>query len=330
MKICLIRLDKIGDLVSTLPVDQIPELKGHTVRWVIAEGLGFLAKRADPHREFFEIPLPNTALAQKKLRDYLREEKFDLAVFFYGPWWVSKILWQAHVPRRFGRRSQWHSYLLLNEGLRQSRSQGLRHEADYNLELLLAALKGAIGREEIAQGRTAPVLSLRPGTFRHLFEKFELHGQDYFVVHPGMAGSALNWPTKNYVTLIDQLKIEKEVVITGTKADERWLAPLKERFGQDPRVQILQDQLSLDELLFILKNSAGVVAPSTGILHLAASVGVPCVGIYSPIASQNPRRWGPRGHHAHFLLAKCPEGTPESKMNLESVTPEQVIECLRP
>lgn len=327
MKIALIRLDKIGDLIATLPVDQIPELEGHQVHWVINESLNFVAQNALPARAFTGLPLQNPADAKKKLQAFLQDFKPDLAVFFYGPWWVSKILWQSKVPRRFGRRSQWHSYLFLNGGVRQKRSLSERHEADYNLELLLAALGNPqTAHEQIQKGRQAPHLQMQAPLARQLFEKYEIGSSKYYVVHPGMAGSALNWPTAHYISLIDHLKLEKEVIITGTRADEKWLAPLKTHFAKDERVQFLQDQLSPSELLFILKNAAGVVAPSTGVLHLASSLGVPAVGIYSPVLPQHPRRWGPRGEKSRALLA---EFSKDQAPSLASVTPQQVLECLR-
>lgn len=326
MKIALIRLDKIGDLVSTLPVDQIPELQGHEVRWVISKGLGFLPARAEPARSFTEVPLNDPHEGSKALRIFLDEFKPELAVFFYGPWWVSRTLWSAGVPRRFGRRSQWHSYLFLNEGLRQSRSQGLRHEADYNLELLLVALKGPDGSREVAEGRSAPHLTLSAGTRRHLFERFDLRSNSYYVVHPGMAGSALNWPTDHYVSLVRELKKEKTVALTGTAADEPWLRELKAEFAGDPSVRLLQGKVDLEELLFILKSSSGVVAPSTGVAHLAASLGVPLVGLYPPVRVQHPRRWGPRGPRATALV---PEGPADAPDIMSRLRPEQVMECLK-
>ena len=45
-----------------------------------------------------------------------------------------------------------------------------------------------------------------------------------------------------------------------------------------------------------------VVAPSTGVLHLAAALGVPAIGIYSPLKVEHPRRWAPRGPRATFLV----------------------------
>ena len=82
MKIVLIRLDKIGDLVSTLPVDQIPELTGHEVRWVIGQGLGFLPKQSRPDRQYIELPLAQPRQAQALLHKFLKDEKPDLAVLF--------------------------------------------------------------------------------------------------------------------------------------------------------------------------------------------------------------------------------------------------------
>lgn len=297
MKICLIRLDKIGDLVSTLPVDQIPELAGHDVRWVISEGLGFIPAHADAPRRVFELSLRDPRAAERRLFDFLKAEKPDLAVVFYAPWWASRALWRARVPRRFGRRSWWHSYVFLNEGLRQSRSKAERHEADYNFELLLAALRIPRG------ARPTPVLRLVAPAMPELLARFSLERGGYYVVHPGMAGSAINWPAPSYAALIRLLMARKPVVLTGTASDEPWLGPLRQEFAGSRDVTILQDRLSATELLVVLANAAGVVAPSTGVVHLAASLGVPALGLYSTVVVQRPTRWAPRGPRAGFVTA---------------------------
>ena len=50
----LIRLDKIGDLVVTLPADEQPALQGYDHR-VVAKGMGFVPAHADPPRRYFEL-----------------------------------------------------------------------------------------------------------------------------------------------------------------------------------------------------------------------------------------------------------------------------------
>lgn len=302
MKAIFLRLDKIGDLIATLPVDQMPWLRERNiaVKWVIAKGLGSIAKVAEPAREFIELDLKDKKASTKRLIEYLKFEKPDVVVVFYAPWWVGYACLRAGVPLRVTRRSQWHSFLFFNRGLRQSRSLAEKHEADYNRELVECAFDQPPGM--------TPFLTLNPPIKRQLFEKYALQPNEYFVIHPGMAGSALNWPQSHYSILIEKLINAGTVVITGTAADDPYLTELRPQWEKNPRVRWLQNQLSMDELMSLLKTARGVVAPSTGVLHLAASMNTRAVGIYSPILVHRAKRWGPRGLHATALSPSvdCP------------------------
>lgn len=315
MKVVLIRIDKIGDLIATLPVDQLSWInqKSFQIKWVISKGLGWIPRCADPVREYFEIDSNNPKIAAQQLEQYLKSEKPDAVVVFYAPWWVSLACWKANVPLRVTRRSQWHSYLFFNRGLRQSRSKAEKHEADYNRELVEYAFEQKINIKPEA----TPVLKLAPTTHRHLFEKFALKSGEYFIVHPGMAGSALNWPQSHYSTLIEKLINAGTVVITGTKGDEPFLNELRPEWEKHPQVRWLQSQVNMDELLSLLKSARAVIAPSTGVLHLAAAIGTKCVGIYSPVTAHSAVRWGPRGPQAHFIapLSNEPDCMSTIKVN---------------
>lgn len=314
VKTIFIRIDKIGDLIATLPVDQHPSLKEKNIssQWVIAKGLGFLPTQASPPRQFFELDPKDEKVSRKKLIEFLCSEKPDAVVTFYAPWWVNYACWKAGVPLRIGRKSQWHSFLFLNRGLRQSRSLAEKHEADYNRELVEYGLQLPIA--------PTPTLKLDPPVIRRLFEKFEIKNQDYVVVHPGMFGSALNWPQSRYNELIEKLTEKTTVVITGTKNDDPYHTEIRPKWEHHARVRYLQDKLNFEELLSVLKTSKGVVAPSTGVLHLAASLEVPCVGLFSPIREHSAVRWGPRGSHAIAL-------TPQSEMN--EISADQVLKALK-
>lgn len=301
MKVLLIRLDKIGDLICTLCVDQIPFLKDHEVQWAIAKGLSFVPDNADPQRKYIELSKDNWQESLKALRSYLQDYKPDVAVSFQAPWWVNYALWRENVPTRAGVLSQWHSFLFLNKGLRQRRSLATQHEADYNLELLLHAFsdKQKIPREE------TPVLKLIAPENPGLFVQHSLKPQQYVVVHAGMAGSALNWPTAQYIEFIEQAAQKLPVVLTGTPADEPWLTEIKAHFQHDSRVVVLQNKLKATELMTILKNAKAVVAPSTGVAHIAASLGGKVLGLYSPLRVQHPRRWAARGDKVQIFLPRA-------------------------
>ena len=285
----LIRLDKIGDLVSTIPVDEHELLKDYEISWVISKGMGFIAEQALPQRKYLELNAKSKLISLIKLIQFLKLKKPSLAISFQAPWWVTFALWFTGIPVRAGTKSQWHSFLFLNRGLRQKRSQATQHESSYNLDLLFYAFEKQNSKPELAAK-----LKLQ-ASVEIKISKWDLSTKKYFVVHPGMAGSALNWKIQNYIDLIKQLKNQSPVVITGTLADESWLTEIKKEFQLNPQVKILQNKLTSLELLSVLKEARAVIAPSTGVLHLAAALGTKSIGIYSPVQVQNQIRWKARG-----------------------------------
>jgi len=325
-----IRLDKIGDLVSTLPVDQLVGSK-YNIVWMISKGLGFVAQSSVPPRQFIELDKSKPWNSFWILFEFLKETRPELAVSFQGPWWVSFALWIARVPKRVGRFSQWHSFLFFNSGLRQKRSLSEKHEADYNADLVNQALEQS--------SQPAPILKLQAPPISRLLSEHRLEKKNYFVVHPGMAGSALNWPIPNYIQLIRELLEKGEIVaVTGTAGDEPWLSEIKSLFRDHLGFRNLQNQLSSLQLLEVLAEAAAVFAPSTGVLHLAASLGTPVVGIFSPVKSQSSVRWKARGPKVKILEGEfsCPHPQQCQKENctyphaLGNISVEAVLKILNP
>ena len=302
------RMDRIGDLILTLPVDRIaPDAD---VTWWITAGLGFIANSARPPRQFKELPRRIKVSEFLHLLIETRRQKFDAAIVFHAPWWVSFLLWLARIPIRAGVKSQWHSFLFLNHAVRQKRSRAEASELEYNFRLVEKVFdleEGTLKREP---------LCLSPASDEFVATTLAKHGlqkNEYFVVHPGMGGSALNWPIEHYTSFIQKLRSKATVVITGTASDEPYLAPLRERLaaphdGEHP-IAWLDKRLSGPELVAVLSAARAILAPSTGVVHIAASTGRPTFGIYSPVRVQHPRRWGPQGLNAKAFLpavTNCP------------------------
>lgn len=323
-KVLLIRLDKIGDLICTMCVDQVSFLKDCDVQWVISTGLSFVPDNADPKRSYLELSKEDWKTSVVLLRRFLREFKPDVAVSFQAPWWVNYALWVEKIPIRAGVKSQWHSFIFLNKGLRQKRSRAVQHETDYNLDLLLHAFSI---NEALLQEK-APVLKLVAPQDPALLDKFKLSANNYVVVHPGMAGSALNWPIANYISFIMEASKSLQVVLTGTPADEPWLTEIKETFKGHPHVLNLQSQLKPTELFTILKNAKAVVVPSTGVAHIAASLGIPVLGIYSPMRVQHPRRWAARGVHVHIFVPENQDPDSVDLRCMDKIEPQDLLKVL--
>lgn len=321
-------MDRLGDLVCTLPVDQHPHLTqpNQTIHWLVAQGLEPVVESATPSRLFWSLPLKFSIQSLMALIQKLKIESYDQVILFYAPWWVALACWWVGIPHRHSPRSRWYQLLFFNRTLKQKRSRSEKHEADYNWDLLHWSLTGIHPAPTVT-----PILSLKSSA-----PLPETLPENYIVVHPGMGGSALNWPTHFYLDLIKKLHAQgQKIVITGTTIDQPWLSPLEKPLSSLEGVFWMVGKLDLKSLIAVLAQSSATIAPSTGVLHLAASTGTKTIGIYSPIRVQTPVRWGPRGSKAQAITPSpsilcpatthCLEKACRHYPCLETITPDQIL-----
>jgi ADP-heptose:LPS heptosyltransferase len=307
-KVLLIRLDKIGDLICTLPVDQILDPAAYEVTWVVQKGMGSIVDFGVKSRKYLELDKSKKGLSSGIFKRFLKDNQFDIVISFQSPWWINFLLYMSGIPKRIGPLSKWHSFMFLNHGLNQSRSSSTQHEFDYNLDLV-KKLTGPISEKS-----ENIVFQFRKPSSSRWIEQFDL-GPRYVVVHPGMMGSALNWKQHQYSKKIQELVDEHYIVaITGTQSDDSYLTQIRRQWAEHPQIRWLQGRLDFERLLEVIYYSEKVIAPSTGVAHIAASLGKSLDAIYSPIRVHHPKRWGPRGItpansdqvRIHLPNIKCP------------------------
>lgn len=300
-KALFIRLDRLGDLILTLPSDQLLELrKSYSIDWVIPKGLNFVLEASKEERKYKEW---DKDFHWKNFFFYLsqiKQEKYDAVVVFQSHWWVMLLCFIARIPIRVGQKSKLASFIFLNKAIRQKRSNSNKNELEYNVELVQSGLNL---KDENTENLFLELISQKiPESLNELTEK------NYIVVHPGMGGSALNWPTEKYIALIEKLSAKNiQVIVTGTEIDKKYVDPIIAALEVKPLN--LLGQLSGSELIDLLAKALAVIAPSTGVVHIAAATGVPTIGIYPPIQVQSPIRWGAKGKNVKILSPeiKCPE-----------------------
>lgn len=299
-KTLCIRIDRIGDLVLTMSSDFELRARGDDVTWLISRGLSFIAQQAQPPRAFYQVPSGFSWIAFLELVGWLRRQRFDSAIVFHAPMWIYFAVFFSGIPVRAGRWSQWFSFLTLNHGYRQSRKSGERSELFFNFQLVQKCLLGQTKGTE----KTHP-LKLRPFLNRTELANWGLR-TPYVVIHPGMMGSARNWDAQLYRGLAENLMTDYQVVITGTAGDRQYWQPLADHF--QGRALCLAEKLSTQDLVGVLGHAALVVAPSTGVVHLAAAAGTATLGLYPPVKNQDPVRWGPKGDKVMTLVppVDCP------------------------
>jgi len=117
----------------------------------------------------------------------------------------------------------------------------------------------------------------------------------YMVVHPYPRNRYKCWPTDGWVTAIRHAAAGGlRVVMTGgdgTDEQDCICDILDSGAGED--TVDLSGKLTVRQVSDVLTDAALYLGPDTGITHLAAAHGIPCVALYGPT---NPVYWGPWPH----------------------------------
>lgn len=306
MKVLVTRTDRLGDLVLSLPV--LDHIKAARPEWsvqvLVAPGAVPLVENDPAVDKVWTWAAGDLCLRRDLLRAF-RQEKFDAAVMLQYHRELATLLKGARIGRRYGPLSKLGSWFLLNRGLVQNRSRCRRHEMEYNLDLA-ARLTGAA----VAAGAT-PRLVLAPGQreLGRVFRREEAPAAEVVVfVHPGSGGSALDWEPERFAGVANSLADLPgfRVFVTGAEGDARIIARLRPRLEE--RVKVLLDRFELREFLGVLSAGDLFIGPSTGPLHMAAALGLATVGLYPPVSTMGPGRWGPRGALARAVVPPvvCP------------------------
>jgi ADP-heptose:LPS heptosyltransferase len=277
----------------------------------------------------------------------LRAGKYDLALVLHAPAAVAFALVAAKIPVRVGPLSKWYSLLAYTCGIRQARSQVEMHEADYNLQLLRP-----LGIE-VGSRTVAPRVAVSTEADREVSQwldqsHVDLRERPWVAVHPGMGGSALNWPDSHYEELVSLLLEDgRGVIVTGGPTEQGVLEKYQRLFAERSSFRTFGGAQAADvqRLAALYGKMSLVIAPSTGPLHLAAAMQTPVVTFYPPIRVQSALRWGPyfaheatTGDHRSSVFVpevycgqefKCLGAPCASYPCMKSITVDQVVDAVR-
>lgn len=300
--ILLVRTDRIGDVVLSLPAaallkDLYPGCRITFLAREYTAPLIALSKQVD------EVINDDGRMSVFELARKLKIYRFDVAVLLHPTGRIAWALWLAGIPVRIGTAYRSYS-LLFNHRVKQHRKYSLKHELEHNLELV----RSGLGVASHADKEYLPEIVIPPGLKEQITKK--LSGvidinQPFIAVHPGSGGSARDWPIQKFAELIDEIiksKIKNQnlnVVVTLGPGEEHIKEKLQAYLKTEPA---WVSGLSLPELAAFLSQAELLIANSTGPLHIATAVKTKVIGLYCPMIPCHPKRWGPYGPgHSTFI-----------------------------
>ena len=291
----LVRTDRIGDVILSLPVvallkDIYPDCRVTFLAREYTAPLIKLSKQVD------EVINDDGRMSAFELAKRLKAYRFDVAVLLHPTGRLAWALRLARISLRVGTSYRAYS-ILFNRRIRQHRKFSLKHELEHTLELV----KGGLGVTYYADKKYLPEIFIPPDlkeqTVKKLAGVIDIN-QPFIAVHPGSGGSARDWPVKYFAELLDRIQKSEfrnqkiKAAVTLGPGEEHLKEELQSYLKTEPA---WVSGLSLSELAAFLSQADLLIANSTGPLHIGTAVKTKVIGLYCPMIPCHPKRWGPYG-----------------------------------
>lgn len=324
--ILISRTDNIGDVILTLPMASIlkknfPQVKisflaRNYVRDVVA-----LCSHVDEFVNWDE-------LSQLKEFDAIAEIKkrhIDVVIHAFPKKLIARLMKKAGVPYRIGTSNRLFHWFSCNERVKFSRAKSDLHEAQLNLKLL-TPFNLSIDDDLNVLGNEIGLCGVKPLP-PHLQsilkpDRFNL------IIHPFTNGNAREWPVSHFNALIRQLPSDRvHIIVTGSQKENEMIQ--SRIMSQCPQITNLAGQCTLQEFIQFIGNADGLIANSTGPMHIAAALGIRTLGLFPVTHGMHTGRWAPLGKKVTLLTAdpNCNSLQCRGKNDcfcMESITVDQV------
>ena len=299
LKILLIRLDRIGDVVLSLPaVDAVRRhfpmasismmVRPYTKEIVegypgIDEVLVYDYGKTGRH---------HSLLGNARMLTELIDRRFDIA-FILNPSVRSQLLpFVAGIPYRVGFESK--LSFLLTHSAPDLRHEGKKQESEYTLDIVRA-----FGVQVDPQKQSR--LEVRRDE-EQFFDGI-LKDKKIVAIHAGASCPSKRWPKERFAELCRRLMEagSHELVIVGGES-EKELGDFLNANGV--RAHDFCGKLNLKQLAALLKKSELLISNDSGPVHIASAVGTRTLTIFGRnLEGLSPERWKARGT-GHAVLRK--------------------------
>lgn len=320
-RIIISRTDGIGDVILTLPMCGMLKEKypGVEILFLARNYTHAILSCCSNVDEIISWEEFENAASKG---DFLKNYNAEVLIHVFPRKTIAYAALDAQIPLRIGTSHRVYHWITCNEKPNLGRKNSKLHEAQLNISLLEPL---GIKPEPDSLHSYYSFTKIKP--LKDELKALIDDGKFNLILHPKSHGSAREWSVYNFKKLIELLPPENfKIFITGSPDEAQVLKEWIETLPQ--HVVDLTGKLNLDQLISFISNSDGLVAASTGPLHIAAACGIYTCGLFAPIRPVHPDRWAPLGEKAEYLVIKkncndC-ENQPQTCKCIRSINPTEV------
>ena len=294
-RILLLRLERIGDLLMTLPAlaalrRALPDATIDLVVGSWNEPLARLLPSVD-RIEMLDAPWLGRGQGgtgpielMRRARRW-REGRYDLAMNFEGDIRSNGLMWLSGAPRRAGFTIKGGGAFLTDGAAWDEHA----HVAANALRLVDTVL----GRpSEDASPGDRPLLVIPEAVRTGVQDVLERITRPAIGVHASGGRAIKQWDSSRFAEVGARLARARgaTLVLTGSAGDRPIVDRVKAALPQGLPVVDLCGELDLARLAVVLEHLTLLVTGDTGPMHLAAAMGTPIVAIFGP---SDPANYGP-------------------------------------
>lgn len=290
-KILIVRTDRIGDVVLTLPLakylkQKYPECR---ITFLVRDYTKAIPQSNKYIDETIILPVNHKKLLWRELYSLIKVREFDTAILVFPRFNITLALFLAGIKKRIGSGYRWYSFLLTDK-IYEHRKRGDKHELEYNLNLLKPLGIENIDKESVSFD--IQITGKSEQSVKKIFDEYHIPtDKKLIIIHPGSGGSSIDLPISKFIQLTKRLahELDCSIAITGSKSEQETC----KKFMNGENTYNLAGRLSLEELMALINKSELLIANSTGPIHIAAALNKNVVGFYPKVKECSVERWGP-------------------------------------
>ena len=319
-KILIVRNDKLGDFILSLPSfsllkAHLPEYEVHAFLPKYTKDIAILSGLID---KVITDPGSSASIQEQlKTLNKIKQQDYDAVITLFTSNRVGIFSILSGIKYRLAPATKL-AQIFYNHRLTQRRSQSLKPEYKYNIDLAVKYLNDHNITVNVQPH--GPYLKFNDEEINVVRDDFckKNHldiNTKFIFIHPGTGGSATNLDLQQYADLAKSLHIDDNTVFVITAGPDEidYANKLSKLLDNTPHI-VYHSTDGLVDFTKIIQLCDLFISGSTGPLHIAGALDRPTAAFYQRRRSATPLRWQTLNSENRRLAFTPPETAGESDM----------------